>query len=197
MASAALVETVIYDQSLYRPTGMVGKWMRKLTLRMELEIKKAAPKRTGFMASAIYANVRNTGAKIIEGIIASPAPYTLYVIHGTGFPVKGAAGRIYTTKGFRTRNEDDAYVVLWGVKPRGGKFTRFGRGDGTFEGARRQHRVRKRGYWLKLPFPSRTGAPFTLTFSVRGQEPNNFMEVGWRRTARNHKVLRGSPFPRF
>jgi hypothetical protein len=122
----------------------------------------------------------------------------MYVIRGTGFPVKGHEGRIYTTKGFATRNPDDAYVELWGVVDRGtGKFSRKGRGDGTFRGRRQQHMVRKKGYWLKLPFISRnTGKPLML-FSVRGQEPNNFLFTAWNRTAYTHSAIRrhGAQFP--
>lgn len=197
MALAYIDRVVIFDEHLYRPTGMVGKWMTKITTRFTAEAVKAAPKDTGYLAAGISGDVNQIGPKLVQGLISSDAPYTMFVIRGTGFPVKGHEGRIYTTKGFRTRNIEDAYVQLWGVSNRAtGKFSRKGRGDGTFAGRRKQHFVRKKGYWLRLPFTSRSGKPLLL-FSVRGQEPNNFLYRAWRITGHTHSAIRrsGAEFP--
>jgi hypothetical protein len=187
--STALVGVVIFDEHLYRPTGLVGFWMNKVTMRFVAESIAAAPKDTGRLASGISGDVHQIGVRLVQGRLSSSAPYTMFVVRGTGFPVKGHGGRIYTTKGFVTQNPDDAYVTLWGID-KSGKFSRKGKGKRT------RHRIRKRGYWLKLPFPGRNGGNI-LTFSVRGQEPNNFFARAWRRTARNHSALprTGAVFP--
>lgn len=196
MAVAYLDRVVIFDEHLYRPTGMVGFWMNKVTTRFVAEAITAAPKDTGYLAAGISGDVNQIGPKQVQGVISSDAPYTMFVIRGTGFPVKGHEGRIYTTKGFRTRNIDDAYVSLWGVRNRAGKFSRKGRGDGSYQGRRKQHMIRKKGYWLRLPFMSRGGKPLLL-FSVRGQEPNNFLFEAWKITGYNHSAIRrhGAEFP--
>jgi hypothetical protein len=195
--STALTGVVIFDEHLYRPTGLVGFWMNKVTTRFVAEAVRAAPKDTGELAAGISGDVKQIGPKQVQGTISSSAPYTMFVIRGTGFPVKGHEGRIYTTKGFGTRNIEDAYVELWGVVNRTtGKFSRKGRGDGTFRGRRQQHMVRKKGYWLKLPFRSASGGP-VLAFSVRGQEPNNFLFEAWKVTGYTHSAIRrsGASFP--
>jgi hypothetical protein len=188
---------VIFDELLYRPTHLVHHWMTKVTMRFEAEAINAAPVDTGVLVAGISGSVKTLGPRLLQGTISSEAPYTMYVIRGTGFPVKGHEGRIYTTKGFITRNPDDAYVMLWGTQSRanGGKFNRKGRGDGTYAGRRRQIQVRKRGYWLKLPFG--TAQKPMLKFSVRGQEPNNFLFTAWNRTAYTHSAIRrhGAQFP--
>jgi hypothetical protein len=164
--------------------------MTKITDRFTVEAINAAPMGvTGDLKDGISGSTHQIGPKLVEGMISSSANHTLFVIHGTGFPVKGHAGRIWTTKGFETRDMNDAYVTLWGVQPRGGKFSRKGKGDKSGMGRRRQHRVRRRGYWLRLPFLSKSGGPLLL-FSVRGQESNNFLLVAWSRTARNHSAIR-------
>lgn len=193
--SAALTEVVIFDEHLYRPTGMVGFWMNKVTTRFVAEAVKAAPKDTGYLAAGIDGDVKQIAPRMVQGLISSSAPYTMFVIRGTGFPVKGHEGRIYTTKGFGTRNIEDAYVMLWGTMSKAGKFNRKGKGDGTYSGRRKQHQVRKKGYWLKLPFG--TAQKPMLKFSVRGQEPNNFLFEAWKITGYNHSAIRrhGASFP--
>lgn len=196
MVSATLTEVVIFDEHLYRPTGLVGFWMNKVTTRFGVEARAHAPVDTGELVAGISTASRQIGVRLVQGTITSNAPHTMWVIRGTGFPVKGHEGRIYTTKGFVTRDIMDAYVSLWGVQRRGEKFTRKGRGDRSGPGRRQQHLVRKKGYWLRLPFPSRGGGPI-MTFSVRGQEPNNFLYAAWRATARTHSAIgrRGAAFP--
>jgi hypothetical protein len=197
MAIGFIDRVVIFDEHLYRPTGLVGFWMDKVTTRFTAEAIRAAPKDTGELAAGISGDVDQIGPKLVQGVISSDAPYTMFVIRGTGFPVKGHEGRIYTTKGFRTRNIEDAYVTLWGARDRKtGTFSRKGRGDGTYAGRRQQFEIRRKGYWLKLPFRTRGGGPLLL-FSVRGQEPNNFLYKAWRITGHTHSAIRrrGAEFP--
>jgi len=194
--STHLTNVVIFDEHLYRPTGMVHHWMNKVTTRFVAEAVKAAPLgETGRLKAGIDGDVKQIAPKMVQGVISSSAPYTMFVIRGTGFPVKGHEGRIYTTKGFMTRNEEDAYVTLWGTQKPGMKFNRKGKGDGSYHGRRRQIQVRKRGYWLKLPFG--TAQKPMLKFSVRGQEPNNFLFEAWKITGYNHSAIRrhGAQFP--
>jgi len=192
----SITSVVIFDENLYRPTGLVGKWMTKVTTRFVAEAMAAAPVDTGELVAGISGDTNRLGPRQIQGTISSSAPHTMWVIRGTGFPVKGSEGRIYTTKGFVTRDKADAYVSLWGHTPRGGKFTRYGRGDKTGPGRRMKTQVRKKGYWLRLPFPSRSGGP-VFAFSVAGQEPNNFLFEAWKRTGYTHSAIRrsGASFP--
>jgi len=193
--NTSLSAVVMFDERLYRPTHLVHHWMTKVTMRFESEAVIAAPKDTGFLAAGISGSVKQLGPRMLNGTISSEAPYTMYVIRGTGFPVKGHEGRIYTTKGFYTRNIDDAFVELWGTVSKAGKFNRKGKGDGTYSGRRKKVQVRKKGYWLHLPFGT-AGKPM-LKFSVRGQEPNNFLFTAWNRTAYTHSAIRrhGAQFP--
>lgn len=195
---AAITSVVVFDENLYRPTHLVHFWMTKVTTRFTSEAIAAAPIDTGELKSGIHGATRQIGPRQVQGLISSDAPHTMWVIRGTGFPVKGHEGRIYTTKGFRTRNPDDAYVELWGVMKTPAKFSRKGkdfRGTG-YHGRRQKYLVRKRGYWLKLPFTARNGGP-VFSFSVSGQEPNNFMFKAWNRTAHTHSAIRrhGAQFP--
>lgn len=182
---AVLVKTVVFDRDLYKPGHLVHRWTTLVTTHFTEHARVAAPKRTGEMAAGINGDTHQVGDRQVEGTIESPAPYTMYVIRGTGFPTKGREGRIYTTLGFG-RRDGHGVVYLWGYKdPATGKFSR----SGGARSERRRYAVRLKGHWMVLP----PGGGFSKgwAFQVSGQEPNNFLAVAWRRTARNHRAIRG------
>lgn len=169
---------VVFDEVLYRGRGAVNVWMIKLTAQMHAYTREAAPKRTGLLAAGIDSEVRHVGVRQIEGVVGSTAPHTFYVLHGTGFPVKGRAGRIWTTKGF-ARRDTNGYVDLW--KPVAPK-------DRRWPGERRRMvSVRLKGHYMA--FGPDDHGPRVIAHTVAGQEPNNFLAEGYRRTARRHRAL--------
>lgn len=182
MPTAVMGPIIITDSKIYRkPTGMVAVWMEKMSIRFGNEARKYAPMRSGQLKAGIHSSTHQVGPKQIELVVESTAPHTMYVLRGTGFPVRGRAGRIYSTRGF-------ARVI------RGQPLTkRF------FDIRSKADRKTKRGSLL----PGTTLAvgkqhlypPVTVVPSVSGQEPNDFMERAWRATARYHRSIRGIPFP--
>lgn len=185
--SAELGAVTVFDELLYRPGGMVHRWMTLMTTRFEGHAKRAAPERTGTLRAGITANAIPVGPKQMRGTIASNAPYSLYVLRGTGFPERGRGGRIYSKKGWAAGGDEEAaYETLWGsIDPHTKKFTRR-----RIKGVKREQiRVRKKGYWLAFG-PDEHG-PKVIAFSVAGQEPNNFLVEAWIRTSRQHSCLRG------
>lgn len=176
----ALTKVVVFDENLYRPTGQVGKWMTKLTTRFGMEARIAAPKRSGRLVSGIETGVNQVGVRQLQGTISSTAPHTRYVIHGTGFPVKGRAGRIYSRRGFaRAQQGFTVRRQFFDNNPRDRNTARGKPLPGTFLAVGKQSL-----------YP-----PIRRMTVVSGQEPNNFLALAWRRTARDHKVLRGLNMP--
>jgi hypothetical protein len=193
MAEAVIYRIDTFTQGMFLGRGDVKVWMNNIGRDFATHAKHYAPVDTGELVAGISHYEYTSGAHEVRGAIVSSAPHTMYVLRGTGYPVKGHAGYIYTTKGFITRNEDDAYVTLWGVQPDPKtKFTRYGgnRGKGPREWARRQIKVRKKGYWLHLEGGGPEDWPARYKFKVRGQDPNNFLLKAWRRTASNHTAIR-------
>jgi hypothetical protein len=95
----------IHDEVLFAPSGSIGRWAKKVAAKNTIETKKAAPvnKRTnkfpgnfprGYLRSQISSSVDREGPKIIGIATESRAPYTIYVIQGTGTQYfRDAAGR--------------------------------------------------------------------------------------------------------
>lgn len=190
MVTASLGAVVVFDELLYKPGGQVHRWMTLLCHHFEEHAKHQAPVREGTLREGIHSHAEPFGARQMRGTIASEAPHTMYVLRGTGYPGKGRAGRIYNKKawaaGAATEGDEIAYVDVWGYyDPVAKKFSRR-----KIRGVRRQlHRVRRKGYWLAFG-PDEWG-PRVITFSVAGQEPNNFLFDAWRLTARTHPSIRG------
>lgn len=187
MPHTALIETVIYDQSLYHGNGDVAKWVEKISNRFAREARHFAPVRTGELREGIRADSHQVGPREVQGIITSYSPHTLFVLRGTGFPNKGHGGRIYTTKGFPTLG-GGAVIQVWGATTPTGGFSSV-RAKAKPGAERRQHPVRIKGYWLKVP--PHEGFEGFYAVSVHGQFPNNFFLRAWRATARDHRAIRG------
>ena len=184
MPVAVIYRVDTFTQGMFRGHGDVKVWMDRITKTFERHALHYAPERSGELRAGISSYSYTSGAHEVRAAIVSSAPHTMYVLRGTGYPGKGKAGYIYTTKGFVTRNQDDAYVTLWGID----------RGDGTFsrrgKGRREQHQVRKKGYWLKLPADEEAGYKAGFRFRVHGQSANNFLLKAWKATASNHTAIR-------
>jgi len=183
MATGVLVHTVVFDQAIYKPSGIVGRWMAGLTIKFETNARLLAPERTGRLKAGIHASSRPVGERQVEGLIGSSAPYSLFVLQGT-------TGPIMTTRAWNNPSVEGGFVTLWGsIDPKTGKFTRR-----HIKGAKRKrHQVPVKGYWMPIPaFSGEHGSKGAhFAYSVRGQEANNFLLGAWRKTAVNHKVLRG------
>lgn len=178
----ALVSTVLFTDRLFRaPASMVPRYVRGITLRFSREAKRLAPVRSGELRKSIRAGTpRNMTRKIVVGTIAVSAPHTMYVLRGTGWPVRGHSGRIYSRRGFARAQR--------GLSPRKQFFDVKGRDRTTPRGKPLPGTILKVGKQRLYP-------PITEVTSVRGQEPNNFLERAWRATAADHKVIRGIRFP--
>ncbi len=185
--SAELGAVVIFDELLYKPGGQVHRWMTLLCAHFEANAKDAAPVREGTLRAGIHSHAEPFGFKQMRGTIASEAPHTMYVLRGTGHPVKGRAGSIYATKGFADLgSERPGQRLLWGyVDPSTKKFSR----KATKGSKRAQHWVRLKGHYMAFG-PDEYG-PRVIAFEVSGQEPNNFLFAAWRATARTHSSIRG------
>jgi hypothetical protein len=177
MAVGVLVNTVVFDRDLYKPGHMVNKWVHLVTQRFTSHAKDIAPHRSGELRAGISGSARQVGSRQVEGIIASRANHTMFVLRGTTGPIR-------TTRAFA--NPEGAYSELWGsIDPKTGKFTRR-----HIKGAERtRHKVRNKGYWLRVRAGNGYGQH--IAFQVNGQEANNFLLAAWRRTAINHKAIRG------
>ena len=185
MPTAVLETVVIFDEVLFKPGGQVHRWMTLLTTHFQEHAVAAAPDRSGELRAGIRATARPAGFKQMEGTIASLAPYSLYVLRGTGTP--GAGGTIYSKKVWKAEGDTSvAYITLWGYEdPVTKKFSRR-----KIPGVRReQHTIGRKGYWMAFG-PDEYG-PRVIAHSVRGQEANNFLFEAWRATARTHPSLRG------
>lgn len=137
---AAITSLVLFDEKLYRPGGMVHRWMSGMVAHFVAHAIAAAPMRSGALKAGIEGEGFPIGAKRMEGRISSHAEHTMWVLEGTYGPIRSNKGRRMAVG----RN----------------------------------------------PWP-----PVTPRWSVDGQRPNNFMFVAWRRTAWNHRSIRGMRMP--
>lgn len=185
---AAVLETVVvFDELLYKPGGQVHRWMTLLCGHFESHAQHEAPTRTGELRAGIVSHAEPFGPRQMRGTIASEAPYSLYVLRGTGFPERGRGGRIYSRRVWRAGgDEESAFTELWGYRdPITHAFSRK-----KIPGVRRtRERVRKKGFFMA--FGPDDHGPRVITPSVSGQEPNNFLFAAWRLTARTHPSIRG------
>lgn len=190
--TAELGAVVVFDELLFKPGGQVHRWMNLLCEHFEQHAKASAPMRSGELREGISSHAEPFGIKQMRGTIASEAPHSLYVLRGTGYPVKGRAGAIYARRVWAKGGDPEvAYTMIWAYKdPETGKLSRR-----KIRGVRRQrHPVGKKGHFMA--FGIGTGShdqspPQVITPVVSGQEPNNFLFTAWRLTARTHPSIRG------
>lgn len=196
MAEAVLAGVFVFTEELFWGLGSANVWMVKTTAQLHAAMREHAPVRTGELRASINSEVRHIGSHVMEARVGPTVPHGLYVLRGTGYPVKGSAGEIFTRRGFANREDpDNGWVLLWGVSDRAsGKFTRyssrkrFGRSkSGRVLGKREQHWVRRKGYWLHL----KPDGPYKV--SVRGQRPNNFILAAYTQTRMRHRALPEPP----
>lgn len=184
---ASLSTVVVFDELLYRPGGQVHRWMTLLTGHFETHAKHEAPVRSGELRAGIHSHAEPVGVRQMRGTIASEAEHTMFVLRGTGHPVKGRGGNIYARRVWAAGGDESAaYTELWGYRdPQTGVFSRR-----RIPGVRRErHIVRKRGFFMAFG-PDEYG-PKVISPVVAGQEPNNFLFKAWRLTARTHPSIRG------
>lgn len=184
---ASLGAVVIFDEVLFKPGGQVHRWMSLICEHFETHAKHEAPARSGELRAGIVSHAEPVGARQMRGTIASEAPYSLYVLRGTGHPMKGRGGRIYARRVWAAGGDESAaYTELWGyLDPVTHQFSRK-KIPGV---ARKKHVVRKKGFFMA--FGADEYGPKVITPAVSGQEPNNFLFAAWRLTARTHPSIRG------
>jgi hypothetical protein len=92
---------VIYDSVLFNRTGQVRRWAEAVERRFTMNARDAAPlnKRAvktlgappvGTLKAGISGNVTRIGPRHLQTDIVSSAPYSLYVIRGTGTITSGS-----------------------------------------------------------------------------------------------------------
>jgi hypothetical protein len=85
---AKLTSVVIFDDVLYQPGHMVWRYIGNLTRHFSANAKGFAPVRSGELKRRIRAGTpRKGGKRKVHGSIASNAPHTTYVLHGTIGPI--------------------------------------------------------------------------------------------------------------
>lgn len=121
---AELVGIVVTDEVLFSPAGDIGRWRASVAAQMTRNAKAAAPVNSrsvksranaaypvGSLRRLISSHTRNITLRRFEIITESAAPYSLYVIKGTG--------RIYSRSARVPKGEEGA-----------GQFTPIGWGSG-------------------------------------------------------------------
>jgi hypothetical protein len=183
----ALETVVVFDEVLYKPGGQVNRWMTLLCHHFEGHAIHSAPYRTGDLRAGIHSHAEPVGVRQMLGTIASESEHTMYVLRGTGHPVKGRGGSIYARRVWAKGGDpESAYTEIWAyLDPKTGKLSRK-----KIPGVRRtRERVRKKGHFMA--FGPDSHGPRVITPVVSGQEPNNFLFTAWRLTARTHPSIRG------
>lgn len=87
MAGAVVTRVVVFDQSLYRATGDVGKWCRLITRHFTQHAIEKAPERSGQLRAGISGDSHQIGPRQVQGVIESSAPHTMFVLRGTSSPI--------------------------------------------------------------------------------------------------------------
>lgn len=151
---------------MYRGKGNVNVWMRKVTKEFEAHAKEAAPVREGTLKAGIRTTVHHPAVRQVEGAVYSTAKHTKYVIFGT-------TGPIMSNRAWRQKDTTPGgFVTLWQTNKK--------------TGVRDRQRQRVRG-WMKLPAFEEFESMFR--WSVKGQDANNFLATGYKRTRRAHRAL--------
>jgi hypothetical protein len=169
---ARLTRVVIADGGLFRGSGSVNVWMRKVTNEFGVNAVAAAPERTGELKAGIRTTVHHPAPKFVEGAVFSDAKHSLYVI-------KGTTGPIMSNRAWRQQNTTPGgYITLW-------------KGTGR---DRKQVRQRVKG-WMPMTTDNPKRAVANWMWAVSGQDSNNFLATAYRRTARKHRALKRGAIP--
>lgn len=168
--ATAKTRLVLFTDQLYRPGGMVFGWVRKITNRYAREARAAAPVRSGALKASIRGGApRNPFAKTVQGTISVGTDHWLYVVKGTHGPIMSDAA--WASGGPK-------YMMVPYMRSNGKISLRPTPMPGHMMAVGRN------------PWP-----PVSPMGKVKGQAANNFLETAWRRTARDHRAIRGVPFP--
>ena len=85
--AVVLSNVVVNSGALFRGRGDVKVWTDRVTDRFGNEARKYAPSRTGELRSKITTSTKTVGPRQVEGLIASRAKHTMYVLRGTTGPI--------------------------------------------------------------------------------------------------------------
>jgi len=85
---AAITSMVMFDETLYRPGGMVHRWMTGMVAKFVGHAIAAAPMRSGALKAGIEGEGHPIGPKQMQGMISSHAEHTMFVIAGTPGPIR-------------------------------------------------------------------------------------------------------------
>jgi hypothetical protein len=161
---------IVHDEGLYQGAGLVSRWFHTIGGETYANVKAAAPVRSGRLKAGVTLNFTRAGRRILSADVASTAPHTGYVIHGTA---ANGTGYIFSTLGWRRRQTVFRIrEALFTGGGRGAVREAIGRGGSE-------------GLWMKLS-DSRDG----IHLIVHGQKRNNFMVKGYNATARTHRSLK-------
>lgn len=110
---AEITGIVVTDTKLFNRTGDIGRWAERVNLAMVANTKREAPHGAtsgrihktsglpaGYLRANIFGDVQRVGPRQLQTTISSLAPYSLYVLKGTGpIYVRDARGRFGTAEG--------------------------------------------------------------------------------------------------
>lgn len=164
-ATSVLSRVVVFDERMYAPGHTVHKWVAGVTRRFTLEAIRAAPVRTGRLAGSISGDTDRTGERSVDGVISASAPYVGFVLTGTSSPIMARAA--WMAGG----SLEAAYMEGVITDP--------------VTGATKIGKVGRPGFWMHL----KPAGP--IRHAVAGQAANNFLFTAWRRTAADHRAIRG------
>jgi len=186
---AVVTKLVMFDERMYHGNGIVKNWADKITHTIEAGAIERCPVRSGEMKASISGSAITTGPRQINCTISVGTDHATYVLLGTGFPGKGAAGRIYSRKRWAMGGPGvSAYEELWKDAS-----SRWNPTRNTPRPTRAKSSVPKKGFFMHLP--AEHGFKGGWYSEVAGQDPNNFLARAAKAASRNHKALRGFAFP--
>lgn len=153
-------KVIVVDDHLYAGAGLVHRWLRETSRRVQRYITDAAPRRSGELKGGIAMSTTRVARRVVSGEIESTAPHTMFVLGGTAYQ-----GRryIYSRAG-------------WANRAQIGRIARRVRQGGEED---------RSGWYMRLRGP---GPRYALR--VHGQRANNFMLTGYNRAARTSPALR-------
>lgn len=154
-----LTKVVIIDDHLYTGTGMVHRWLGGITGSIFRNIFIEAPVRSGELRGGLHFDVNRVARRVVQGVVESTAPHTLFVIEGTA-----AAGEGYI---YSSKSQDNPEIRA-----------RMLAGERVSE-------EENEGMWMAI----HDGRGPVFHLRVKGQKPNNFMLAGYNRAARSSRSL--------
>jgi hypothetical protein len=130
MAKAIVTKVVVFDERLYHGHGDVKKWVDLITRHFWEHAVAYAPEREGRLKAGIIHETSQIGVRQVLGQVTSTAPYTMFVLRGTGLPGKGQAGYIFPKNGRLLR-----FGASGGYGPFVGPYVHGQKSDNFFERA--------------------------------------------------------------